>query len=59
MEYLDKITRQSGIMGGKLQSLRYAAVIFERYEIKNMIEARMKKYNAKNNVSWEDIKETI
>jgi PHD/YefM family antitoxin component YafN of YafNO toxin-antitoxin module len=33
--------------------------IFERYEIKNMIETRMEKYNPKNNVSWEDIKETI
>jgi PHD/YefM family antitoxin component YafN of YafNO toxin-antitoxin module len=32
--------------------------IFERYEIKNMIETRMEKYNPKNNVSWEDIKET-
>ena len=33
--------------------------IFEQYEIKRMIETRMKKYNPKNNVSWEDIKEEI
>jgi PHD/YefM family antitoxin component YafN of YafNO toxin-antitoxin module len=33
--------------------------IFERYEIKSMIETRMEKYNPKNNVSWENIKETI
>jgi len=33
--------------------------IFERYEIKNMIETRMEKYNPKNNVSWENIREEI
>jgi hypothetical protein len=33
--------------------------IFERYEIKSMIETRMEKYNPKNNVPWENIKETI
>jgi len=31
----------------------------EQYEIKKMIETRMKKYNPKNNISWEKIKEEI
>jgi len=30
--------------------------VFERYEIKNMIETRMENYNPKDTVSWEDIK---
>jgi len=33
--------------------------MFEQYEIKKMIETRMKKYNPKNNRSWEDIKEEM
>jgi len=33
--------------------------LFEQYEIKKMVETRMKKYNPKNNVLWEDIKEEI
>jgi PHD/YefM family antitoxin component YafN of YafNO toxin-antitoxin module len=33
--------------------------IVEQSEIKKMIETRMKKYNLKNNVSWENIKEKI
>jgi len=33
--------------------------IFEQFEIKNVIEARMEKYDPKNNVSWESIKEEI
>jgi PHD/YefM family antitoxin component YafN of YafNO toxin-antitoxin module len=33
--------------------------IFERYEIKKMVETRMEKYNPKNNVSWENIREEI
>ena len=33
--------------------------IFEQFEIKNVIEARMEKYDQKNNVSWESIKEEI
>ena len=33
--------------------------IFEQFEIKNVIEARMKKYDPKNNVSWESIKKEI
>ena len=31
--------------------------IFEQYEIKNMVESRMKNYNPKKNISWENIKE--
>jgi PHD/YefM family antitoxin component YafN of YafNO toxin-antitoxin module len=33
--------------------------ILEQYEIKKMVETRMKKYNPKNNISWEKIKEEI
>ena len=33
--------------------------IFEQLEIKNSIEARMKKYNPQNNASWEKIREEI
>jgi PHD/YefM family antitoxin component YafN of YafNO toxin-antitoxin module len=33
--------------------------IFEQYEIKNIIEIRMEKYNSKNNVSWKNIKEDV
>jgi len=30
--------------------------VFERHEIKNMIETRMEKYDPKDTVSWEDVK---
>jgi len=30
--------------------------IFERLEIKNFIDARMEKYDPKNNVSWKSIR---
>jgi len=33
--------------------------IFEQFEIKNVIEARMEKYDPKKNVSWESVKEEI
>ena len=33
--------------------------LFEQFEIKNAIDVRMKKYNPKNNVSWENIREEI
>jgi PHD/YefM family antitoxin component YafN of YafNO toxin-antitoxin module len=33
--------------------------IVEQSEIKKMIETRMKKYNPKNNVSWDNVKEKI
>jgi len=33
--------------------------MFEQYEIKKIIETRMKKYNSKNNISWKDIKEEM
>jgi hypothetical protein len=41
------------------EHLKKLEEIFEQYEIKKMIETRMKKYNPKNNVSWENIKEEI
>ena len=31
--------------------------IFEQLEIKNMLSERLKKYNPKNNISWESIKD--
>jgi len=33
--------------------------IVEQYEIKKMVENRMERYDPKNNVSWENIKEEI
>ena len=30
--------------------------VFEHFEIKNIVDARMKNYNKKNNVAWEKIK---
>jgi len=41
------------------EHLKTLEAIFEHYEIKKMIETRMKKYNPKNNISWEDIKEEM
>jgi PHD/YefM family antitoxin component YafN of YafNO toxin-antitoxin module len=31
--------------------------IFEQFEIKNMVEKRLKKYDPENNISWENIRE--
>ena len=33
--------------------------IFDQFEIKNVIEERMEKYDPQNNVPWESIKEEI
>ncbi|GHU69990.1 hypothetical protein FACS189450_03730 [Spirochaetia bacterium] len=33
--------------------------IFERIEIKNMTNERLKKYNPKENIPWEELRETI
>jgi hypothetical protein len=33
--------------------------IFERFEIKGMVEERLGKYFPKNNISWENIREEI
>jgi PHD/YefM family antitoxin component YafN of YafNO toxin-antitoxin module len=33
--------------------------IFEQCEVKNMVEKRLKKYDPKNNISWENIREEI
>jgi PHD/YefM family antitoxin component YafN of YafNO toxin-antitoxin module len=41
------------------EHLKKLEEIFEQYEIKKMVEARMEKYNPKNNVSWENIKEKM
>ena len=30
--------------------------IFERFDIKSIIDTRMEKYNPKNNISWKDLK---
>jgi PHD/YefM family antitoxin component YafN of YafNO toxin-antitoxin module len=39
------------------EHLQKIAEVFEQMEIKNMLENRLKKYNPKNNLSWNDIKE--
>jgi PHD/YefM family antitoxin component YafN of YafNO toxin-antitoxin module len=31
--------------------------IFEHFEIKNMVEKRLEKYDPRNNISWENIRE--
>ena len=31
--------------------------VFEQYEIKNMLERRLKAYKSQNNISWEEIRE--
>jgi PHD/YefM family antitoxin component YafN of YafNO toxin-antitoxin module len=41
------------------EHLKELEEIYERYEIKKMIETRMEKYNPQNNVSWENIREEI
>jgi PHD/YefM family antitoxin component YafN of YafNO toxin-antitoxin module len=41
------------------EHLKNIEEIYERKEIKNMIEARMKNYDPKNNVLWENIREDI
>jgi PHD/YefM family antitoxin component YafN of YafNO toxin-antitoxin module len=33
--------------------------IFEQFEIKDMVEKRLKKYDPKNTISWENIREEI
>jgi PHD/YefM family antitoxin component YafN of YafNO toxin-antitoxin module len=33
--------------------------IFEQFEIKNMVEKRLEKYDPKNNILWENIREEI
>ena len=39
------------------EHLKEIEEIFEQFEIKNVIEERLKKYNPKKNVSWENIRE--
>jgi prevent-host-death family protein len=39
------------------EHLQNIADVYEQIEIKNMLESRLKKYNPKNNRSWDDIKE--
>ena len=36
--------------------LRGIEEIFEQFEIKNIIEERMREYDRKNNVSWENVR---
>jgi len=41
------------------EHLKELEEIYERYEIKKIIETRMENYNPQNNVSWENIREEI
>jgi len=41
------------------EHLKEIEEIYERQEIKNMIESRKKNYNPKKNISWESIREDI
>ena len=38
------------------EHLKEIEEIFERFEIKSLIESRLEKYDPKNNVSWKSIK---
>jgi PHD/YefM family antitoxin component YafN of YafNO toxin-antitoxin module len=37
--------------------LRSLEEAFEQLEVKNMLKERLKKYNPKNNISWEKVRE--
>jgi PHD/YefM family antitoxin component YafN of YafNO toxin-antitoxin module len=39
--------------------LKSIETVFEQSEIKNMIDKRLKKYNPRENISWENLKERI
>ena len=39
------------------EHLKKIEEVFEQFEIKDIVDTRMKKYTPKNNVSWENIKE--
>jgi hypothetical protein len=41
------------------EHLKNLEEVFEQYEIKNMIEKRMKGYKPKKNIAWENIKEEV
>ena len=41
------------------EHLKEIEEIHERQEIKNIIENRMKNYDPKNNISWENIREDV
>jgi PHD/YefM family antitoxin component YafN of YafNO toxin-antitoxin module len=39
--------------------LKNIEAVFEQFEIKNMVEERLREYDPKNNISWEKIREEI
>jgi PHD/YefM family antitoxin component YafN of YafNO toxin-antitoxin module len=39
--------------------LRSLAETFEQLEIKTLLKERLKKYNPKNNISWEKVRENV
>ena len=39
--------------------LKELEVMFEQFEIMNLIQSRMEKHDSKNNISWEDVKEDV
>jgi hypothetical protein len=41
------------------EHLKRIEEMFDQFEIKNIIESRMKKYDLKNNIPWEDVREEI
>jgi PHD/YefM family antitoxin component YafN of YafNO toxin-antitoxin module len=41
------------------EHLKKLEELFEQNDIKKMVETRMKNYNPKNNILWENIKEEI
>jgi PHD/YefM family antitoxin component YafN of YafNO toxin-antitoxin module len=41
------------------EHLKNIEEIFEQFEIKDMVEKRLRKYDPQNNISWEKIREEI
>jgi hypothetical protein len=39
--------------------LKNIEIVFEQFEIKNMIDKRLEKYDPRKNISWESLKERI
>ena len=59
--YILKINNMEAVLLSyhEYEYLKEIEEIFEQLEIKNVIENRLEKYNPKNNVSWEKIKEDL
>jgi len=41
------------------EHLKRIEEMFDQFEIKNIIESRMEKYDPKNNIPWENVREEL